>query len=116
MGLRDEIHADIATAFDTDLADAVKPFTGVRKVQGEYDPETGGPSETTITYSGRGVFGRYKASEIDGSLIKTFDTKLLVLQAELSETPKVGDLINDYRALNVSEDPASVTWTIQMRK
>ncbi|UVL26820.1 hypothetical protein [Pseudomonas donghuensis] len=130
MGMREEIQAELAEAFsDPDgLADAVKPVVGSRTIKGSYDPEIGGTAPaTTIRYTGRGVFGSYLAKEIDGSRIQTEDVKLLVLQSELfeeqggqvSETPaapKIGDQVSGYRALNVSEDPAQATWTIQLRK
>lgn len=130
MGMREEIQADLAEAFDDPdgLADAVKPVAGSRTVKGGYDPEIGGTvPASTIRYSGRGVFGSYLAKEIDGSRIQTEDVKLLVLQNELfeeqggqaSETPaapKIGDQVSGYRVLNVSEDPAQATWTIQLRK
>ena len=130
MGMREEIQADLAEAFDDPdgLADAVKPVAGSRNVKGGYDPEIGGTvPASTIRYTGRGVFGSYLAKEIDGSRIQTEDVKLLVLQNELfeerggqaSETPaapKIGDQVSGYRALNVSEDPAQATWTIQLRK
>ncbi|WP_138725684.1 hypothetical protein [Pseudomonas lactis] len=129
MGMREEIQADLAEAFDDPdgLADAVRPFTGSRVVAGEYDPvtgfETGG---STLVYAGRGVFGSYLVREIDGSLIETADEKLLVLQNELFvavdglptptiAAPKIGDIISGKRALNVSEDPAKATFTIQLR-
>lgn len=130
MGMRKEIQADLAEAFDDPdgLADAVRPVVGRRTIKGGYDPEIGGTAPaTTIRYTGRGVFGSYLAKEIDGARIQTEDVKLLVLQNELfeeqggqvSETPaapKIGDQISGYRALNVSEDPAQATWTIQLRK
>ncbi|HAB02450.1 MAG TPA: hypothetical protein DCE25_05785 [Pseudomonas sp.] len=130
MGMREELQADLAEAFDDPegLADAVKPVLGSRTIKGGYDPELGGTvPASTIRYSGRGVFGSYLAKEIDGSRIQTEDVKLLVLQNELfeerdgqaSETlaaPKIGDQVSGYRALNVSEDPAQATWTIQLRK
>lgn len=128
MGMREEIQAEMAEAFDDPdgLADAVKPVTGVRKIAGEYDPDLGGASEVTTTYGGRGVFGSYLAKEIDGSLIQTTDEKLLVLQNELFitvtgvptvevATPKIGDIIGGKRALNVAQDPAGAVWTIQLR-
>ena len=61
MGMREEIQAEMAEAFDDPdgLADAVKPLKGVRKVVGEYDPDLGGAPEVTTTYGGRGVFGVY---------------------------------------------------------
>lgn len=130
MGMREEIQADLAEAFnDPDgLADTVKPVAGSRTVKGGYDPEIGGTAPaSTIHYTGRGVFGSYLAKEIDGSRIQTEDIKLLVLQNELFEgqagavtdvlaAPKIGDQVSGYRALNVSEDPAWATWTIQLRK
>jgi hypothetical protein len=130
MGMREEIQAEMAEAFDDPdgLADAVQPVEGVRKVAGEYDPDLGGETpETTITYMGRGVSGSYLSKEIDGSLIQTTDIKLLVLQNELfvSEgglptaapaAPVIGDTINGLRVMNVSADPADATWTAQLRK
>ncbi|WP_136478992.1 hypothetical protein [Pseudomonas sp. DG56-2] len=130
MGMREEVQADLAEAFDDPdgLADTVKPVAGSRTVKSGYDPAIGGtvPASTTY-YVGRGVFGSYLAKEIDGSRIQTEDVKLLVLQNELfegqggqvSETPaapKIGDQVSGYRALSVSEDPAQATWTIQLRK
>ncbi|SED30546.1 hypothetical protein SAMN04490185_3220 [Pseudomonas frederiksbergensis] len=128
MGMRDEIQAEMVEAFDDPdgLADAVKPVAGIRKVAGEYDPDTGTAPEVTITYGGRGVFGSYLAKEIDGSLIQTTDEKLLVLQNELFITflgastailavPEIGDVIGGKRALNVSQDPVGATWTVQLR-
>jgi hypothetical protein len=127
MGLRDDLQRDLAEAFDTDLADAVNPVTGVRKVQGEYDPDSGTTPEIITNYAGRGIFGRYLAKEIDGSLIQTSDEKLTILQSELfitlldepTETlavPEIGDIIGGKRAMNVSQDPAGATWTVQLRK
>lgn len=128
MGMRDEIQAEMAEAFDDPdgLADAVKPVAGVRKVAGDYDPDTGTAPEESITYGGRGVFGSYLAKEIDGSLIQTTDERLLILQNELFITlegtptamiaePQIGDIIVGKRALNVNQDPVGATWTIQLR-
>ncbi|MBF8801890.1 hypothetical protein LG197_22995 [Pseudomonas asiatica] len=130
MGMREEIQAELAEAFDDPdgLADAVKPVAGARTVKGGYDPEIGGTVPASITYyAGRGVFGSYLAKEIDGTRIQTEDVKLLVIQNELFEgqvgavtgvtaAPKIGDQVSGYRVLNVSEDPAQATWTIQLRK
>ncbi|WP_312387723.1 hypothetical protein [Pseudomonas sp.] len=130
MGMREEIQADLAEAFDDPdgLADTVKPVAGTRTVKGGYDPEIGGTlPASTMRYTGRGVFGSYLAKEIDGSRVQTEDVKLLVLQNELfveqagvatdvPAAPKIGDQVSGYRALNVSQDPAEATWTIQLRK
>ncbi|MBD1554708.1 hypothetical protein [Pseudomonas typographi] len=128
MGMRDEIQAELAEAFDDadGLADAVKPVAGSRKEAAVYDPATGQTTSTTTTYTGRGVFGSYSTQEIDGSLILATDEKLLVLQSELlilvdgvatddPAEPKVGDLINDQRVINIGQDAAGATWSIQLR-
>ncbi|MBH3360448.1 hypothetical protein [Pseudomonas guariconensis] len=127
MGLRDELQADLAQALNTDLADAVAVVDGSRSVQGEYDPALGGSPTTIVHYTGRGVFGQYKAREIDGTRILASDVRLKALQNELLMTeagvitdtpaaPAIGDLISGYRVVNVGQDAAKVTWTIQLRK
>lgn len=127
MGIRSELQTELARAFDTDLADAVRAVEGSRSVQGTYDPELGGSTSTTVRYRGRGVFGQYKSREVDGTRILASDVRLKVLQHELlmeegegtdatPAVPAVGDQISGYRVINVSQDPAKATWTIQLRK
>lgn len=121
MGLHDEITADIKEAFNTDLADAVKPFTGSRTIQGEPSIEdiltnTVGSNSTIINYSGRGVFGSYSEFEVDGEAIRANDVKLTALQSEVTTRPQLDDVINGYQVVAVNQDPASVTFNIQLRK
>lgn len=129
MGLQADIQADIAAAFNTDLADAVKPFTGSRETtSGEYDPVTGTYPTIVTKYSGRGVFGGYSIREVDDQHIRRSDVKLTALQSEAlmhdeqdavtstPATPKVDDDINGYAVINVGSDPACATWAIQLRK
>ena len=121
MGLHDEITADIKDAFDTDLADAVQPFTGSRTVQGEPSIEdiltnTVGSNSTTINYSGRGVFGGYSEIEADGEAIKANDVKLTALQSEVTARPQLDDNINGYQVVAVNQDPSSTIWNLQLRK
>lgn len=128
MGMREEIQAELAEAFnDPDgLADAVHPFTGQREGEGQYDPVTGVAAPSLITYGGRGVFGSYESKEIDGSLVLATDEKLLILQNELLITengeattiaavPVIGDIIAGKRVMRVSRDPADATFTVQLR-
>ena len=121
MGLRDEITADIKDAFDTDLADAVQPFTGIRTVQGEPSIEdiltnTVGGNSTTINYSGRGVFSSYAEIEVDNESIQMNDVKLIALQDEVANTPKLDDVINGYQVVAVNQDSSSTIWNLQLRK
>lgn len=126
MGLRDELTADLAEAFDTDLADAVTSFTGTRQSEGGYDPILGVVTSTTITYAGRGVFGSYEHDLVDGTNILATDERLTALQAELLITedgeptatraaPEVGDVIAGKVVISVRQDPAGATWRIQLR-
>ena len=121
----------ISQAFDKSLKDAVLPFTGSRKGfggdGGVYDPirdEFVNADGTTgdITYTGRGVFGAFSDSELLSNGINITDTKLTCLVAEVSEIPKVDDMISfnkpgekSLRVLNVSVDPAQVAYTVQLR-
>ena len=121
----------ISQAFNKSLRDAVLPFTGSRKGfggdGGVYDPisdtYTNPTGETgDITYTGRGVFGAFGYSELLNNGIDITDTKLTCLVAEVSEIPKVDDMISvnklgekSLRVMNVSVDPAQVAYTVQLR-
>lgn len=115
MGLRDDITADLAEAFDGDLADAVTEFTAEHPGPATYDPANGTMTPTMTTYSGRGVFGSYRLDQIDGTLILATDQELTALQAEVTRAPEVGDTIAGMKAQRVEQDPAGVTWNIQLR-
>ena len=121
----------ISQAFNKSLKDAVLPFTGSRKGfggdGGVYNPETDqyeNANGTTgdISYTGRGVFGKFSDSELLNNGINITDTKLTCLIAEVSEVPQVDDMISvnklgekSLRVMNVSVDPAQVAYTVQLR-
>jgi len=117
MGIREEIQADLAEAFDTDLADAVLPFTGGITIPGAWDPvtETGG-DPVVIAYSGRGVFDGFKLDRVDGVNIRATDQLLIALTNETTGIPDIGHKINDYDVVNVQVDPAGAHYEIQLRK
>ena len=121
MGLKADLDIDITEAFNTDLADAVKPFTGSRTIQGEPsidDILTNTVSSNSIVtnYSGRGIFDGYSEFEVDNESIMANDMKLTALQSEVTARPQLDDNINGYQVVAVNQDPASVTFTIQLRK
>lgn len=126
MGIRDELQAEIAEAFDTDLADAVHDFTGSYKVQAGWDPVTETGGETTVKYSGRGVLSRYELSRIDGVNILHGDLRLTALANEVTDTPSESHtitapdlatgLLQTYRIVTLSPDPAGATYRIQLRR
>lgn len=115
MGMRDEIQADLKQAFDTDLADAVKAFTGSRTVDLSYDPVTDTQLTDVESYTGRGVFGNFSKSEIDNLNILITDVRLLCLQSDVTDAPQNDDVINGMRLIKVGKDPADVTWVLQLR-
>lgn len=49
-----------------------------RVTTGAYDPATGSATQTTADYAGTGAVFDYSQRDIDGSLIKTGDQKLLM--------------------------------------
>ena len=126
--IRDKVQSKLSAAYNEKLADAVRSFSGSRESGGEYDPETGETSPAVnINYQGRGVFGSFSVEEVDDTHIFRTDVKLSgVLQNELVEivegepagpiAPKVGDAVDGYEIISVSEDPASVQWVMQLRK
>ena len=119
MGMREEIQAELAEAFDDEdgLADAVQTFTGGITLPGIWDPVTEiGGEPTIIAYSGRGVFGSFDSRLVDGAQILATDVRLLALQNETTGIPSVGHKLNGYDVKNVQQDPARATWVIQLRK
>ena len=115
MGLRDDITADLAEAFDTDLADAVTSFTASHPGVPAYDPATGGVTAAPVAYSGRGVFSGYRLDQIDGTLILATDKRLTALQSEVTRAPAAGDTIAGMVVVRVEADPAGAIWEIQLR-
>ncbi len=126
MGIRDELQAEVAAAFDTDLRDAVKDFTGTYTVRGDWDLVTETGTETQVTYSGRGVLARYKLRRIDGVNILHGDVKLTALVNEVTDKPAVEHIITApdpitgalqrYEVITASADSAGVSYSIQLRR
>ncbi|HDS1692190.1 TPA: glutamate 5-kinase [Pseudomonas putida] len=126
MGLRDDIQADLAEAFDDDLADAVSAFTGTYMGPGEWDPVSETSTAQPVTYTGRGVLDSYDSRRIDNINIKIGDVLLIALVNEVTDKVMVGhqitapDLVNGeqatYRVEAVSADPAAAHIEAQLRK
>lgn len=123
MGLRDDIQTDLAEAFDDELADAVTAFTGTRTVVSDTDDGVddwmnppGTPSNSTMSYAGRGVFADYSTYELESDIINVTDVKLICLQNEITAEPIADDKINGYSVVRVSRDPALATYEIQLRQ
>ncbi len=120
MGLRDQIQLKISKAFDRKLSDAITPFTCIRITKGNWDPVKETYDETRFEYSGRCVAGSYNQQEVITLGVLATDKKATLLQNEVTAEPLVDDewQLPDgkYRVMYKKQDPAGVSWTIQLRK
>ena len=123
MGLLSDLQSELADAFDDDLADAVYSFTCSKEVKsGTFDFETQTyPTVTTTAYSGRGVlFGSYAKELIKPVDYQVDDSKAIVLQNEVTDTPQINDELTTtkgvFKIISMNADPVSATYTLQLRK
>lgn len=121
MGLREELQADLAEAFNEDLADAVHTFTCERISKTKWDPKTETHVQVKENYTGRGVlFGSYKQYEIQTLGVLATDKKATVLQNEVNMAPKIDDewvtSLGTFRIKHIQQDPAASIWKCQLRK
>ena len=120
--MRDELQAELAAAFNEDLADAVDSFTCTKLVySGEFDFETQTyPVVGSESYSGRGVRGNYLRDMVKPIDYQTTDAKVIVLQNELTGIPQIGDVWQfadgGFEVKNISQDPTKSIYVIQLRK
>ena len=123
MGLREELQADIAEVFNTDLEDAVSEFTCTKIIySGEMDFATQTyPIIGNETYSGRGVlFGSYQKDMVKPVDYQVTDCKAIVLQSEVTGVPQISDIWmtvkSEFRVVNIGADPMDAIWKVQLRK
>lgn len=121
--MREELQAELAEAFNEDLADAVDSFTCEKLIySGEFDFETQTyPIVGDESYSGRGVlFGSYLKDMVKPTDYQVTDSKAIVLQNEVTGIPQIGDVWitskGDFKVVNIGADPTDSIWTCQLRK
>ena len=121
--MRDDLQAELAEAFNEDLADAVDTFTCEKPIySGVFDFETQTyPVVGSESYSGRGVlFGSYLKDLVKPADYQAEDTKAIVLQNEVTAVPQISDVWatskGDFKVVNIGADPVAATYTIQLRK
>ena len=121
--MRDELQAELAEAFNDDLADAVDSFTCTKPIySGVFDFETQTyPVIGSESYLGRGVlFGSYLKDLVKPADYQAEDAKAIVLQNEVTAVPQIDDVWatskGDFKVINIGADPASATYTVQLRK
>lgn len=121
--MREEIDKEIKQAFDSDLSDAVKSFTGeCKELNQSLNDWIGNDVEEihAVSYSGRGVFSGYSVVEIMTRSVSQTDVKLICLQSEVTRAPAIDDVIiegdNKYQVVSLFKDPVDATYTIQLRR
>lgn len=121
--MREELQAELAAAFNEDLADAVDTFTCEKPIySGEFDFETQTyPVVGSESYSGRGVlFGSYLKDLVKPADYQAEDAKAIVLQNEVAAVPQIDDVWatskGDFKVVNIGADPTNSIWTCQLRK
>ena len=121
--IKKKIQSKVAKAFDKKLADAVDTFTCEKPIySGEFDFETQTyPVIGNESYSGRGVlFGSYLKDLVKPADYQAEDAKAIVLQNEVTAVPQIDDVWvtdkGDFKVVNIGADPASATYSIQLRK
>jgi len=103
------------------LADNGQSLTFSRETSSGFDPATGINTTTTSTYTGYGAGFGYAAREIDGSVIKKGDIRLIL---EATDTaPLNGDTVvydsETYRVMDIEKvKPATIAvlYKLQLRR
>jgi len=117
MGLLDVAKSAGLAAFNA-VGDVKKDVTYIRKISGSYNATTGinDDIESKQELLHGGVTGNF--TKFGENVLET-DVKLTILQADLVHIPEIvdkGDIANTlYRVVNFSQDPADVTWVLQLR-
>lgn len=120
MGLKETIAGAVSAGF-TALGNLKEDVTyNVFQTTSSYDPDTGTAVRKETSYTVPGLFLEYKKQDIDGVQIKAHDQKFLFQQKDLAVTPTLQDRIvrasgATWEVISVSQDPANVTWEVQVR-
>jgi hypothetical protein len=95
-------------------------LTLTRRVGGTYTPATGAVSgTTTATYTIRGVFINYLQENIDGTVIRAGDRRLLVQAKGATTTPTIDDVVDGMTLVDVrtyAPNGTPVAWACQARR
>jgi len=102
------------------LQDYGSDLTLTRQVGAAYSPTTGKLSAgTTSTYTVRGVFINYRDENVDGTVIRMGDRRLLVRAQGAGTTPQIGDRVSGLELVDVrtiAPNGVAVAWSCQARK
>ena len=118
MGLKSAIQAAAKTA-KTATADLWTSIVFKSVAPASYDTATGAVTSLSSSTTVQTLLDRYSEKQVDGVHIMTSDIKVTILQADLSDTPDVNDIITidskDWGIVSIKQDAANATWEIQAR-
>ncbi len=118
MGLQTTIQNAVASA-KTATLDLWSTVTYKAVAPSAYDTSTGAVTSTTTSTSLSMLLEEFAENQIDGHAVRASDLKGTFLQADLSGTPDVNDLVThdskDWAVVKVKQDPAAATWEAQLR-
>lgn len=86
-------HAQDALELVDDIAEDGLLATLTRQASGNYDPTTGAATVTTTTQTAYGIRTNWAKRDIDGTLIKSGDVKIILAASGLTNAPQVDDTI-----------------------
>lgn len=118
MGLKAAIANGVAAAFKA-IGDIVQSGTYRRSVS-VYNPATGTNTVTNTDYTVPVVLTSFNNVEIDRVVILAYDRKAIIQSKDLSLTPNISTdkmIVSGktYNIIQVKQDPALATWTLQLR-
>lgn len=89
----------------------------IRRTETDSDPFN--PSTTIVDYPASGWSDTYAARDVDGTLIRSTDTRAFVLCNSTTITPATTDKYvvgsKAYTIVSVQRDPAGTCWVVQAR-
>ena len=120
MGLRETFQQGIATGL-TALGNVMRPATYNRVGVPAYDTTTGTVTATPTASAISAMFYRFKKDEIDGTVVRPEDQKVLLGGTVLGFTPTHNDTIEDedgqlWVVKGAQKDPVQATWILHVRK
>lgn len=95
-------------------------MTLTRQVGGVYNAQTGAVSGgTPATFAFRGVFVNYDDANIDGTLVKRGDRRLLMRATGMTTEPALGDVVSEHRIIDVrpvAPKGVAIAYSCQVRR
>lgn len=102
------------------LEDFGSDLTLTRQAAGAYDPDTGEMAATSpTTYTIRGVFINYLDGNVDGTVVRMGDRRLLVRAKDAGATPAINDRVDGLQIIDVrsiAPNGTVIAWACQTRK